>query len=54
MNKTDDKIMGAALKLFAEKGYVDAGTRFIADEADFSEMTLFRSLKPKKISLKRY
>ena len=48
MNKTDEKIMDAALKLFAENGYVGTGTRFIAEEAGFSEMTLFRKFKTKE------
>jgi len=53
MSKTDDKIMEAALKLFAEKGYIGAGTRFIAEEAGFSEMTLFRKFKTKENLFKK-
>ncbi len=40
--------MGAALKIFAEEGYVGAKTRIIAKEAGFSEMTLFRKFKSKE------
>lgn len=40
--------MDAALKVFAEEGYVGAKTRIIAEEAGFSEMTLFRKFKTKE------
>jgi AcrR family transcriptional regulator len=46
--KTEEKIMDTALKMFAEKGYLGAKTRDIAEEAGFSEMTLFRKFKTKK------
>jgi AcrR family transcriptional regulator len=44
---TENKILDAALKLFAEKGYVGATTRLIAQEAGVSELTLFRRFKTK-------
>jgi AcrR family transcriptional regulator len=46
--KTEEKIMGTALGIFARKGYLGAKTKFIAEEAGFSEMTLFRKFKTKK------
>lgn len=46
--ETREIIMGAALKIFAEEGYVGAKTRIIAKEAGFSEMTLFRKFKSKE------
>lgn len=46
--ETKEIIMGAALKVFAEEGYVGAKTRIIAKEAGFSEMTLFRKFKSKE------
>jgi len=46
-SKTEKKILDAALKLFAEKGYVGATTRLIAQEAGVSELTLFRRFKTK-------
>lgn len=45
---TEDKLMDTALKIFAEKGYLGAKTKCIAEEAGFSEMTLFRKFKTKK------
>jgi len=48
MSVTDDKIMDAALKLFAENGYSGARTRIIAEKAGLSEMTLFRKFKTKE------
>ena len=46
--ETKEIIMSAALKIFAEEGYVGAKTRIIAKEAGFSEMTLFRKFKSKE------
>jgi AcrR family transcriptional regulator len=46
--ETKEIIMDAALKIFAEEGYVGAKTRIIAKEAGFSEMTLFRKFKSKE------
>ncbi len=48
VNKTEKKFIDAALKIFAEKGYKGATTRIIADEAGFSELTLFRKFKNKE------
>jgi len=45
---TEQKILDAALKLFAENGYAGARTRLIAEEAGLSEMTLFRKFKTKE------
>jgi len=47
-NLTEQKLLDAALKLFAENGYAGARTRVIAKEAGFSEMTLFRKFKTKE------
>ncbi|MGZ7107882.1 MAG: TetR/AcrR family transcriptional regulator, partial [Methanobacterium sp.] len=40
--------MDTALKMFAERSYLGAKTKSIAEEAGFSEMTLFRKFKTKK------
>lgn len=40
--------MDTALKMFAEKSYLGTKTKNIAEEAGFSEMTLFRKFKTKK------
>ena len=45
---TEEKIMDAALKEFAEKGYAGAKTKVIAERSGLSEMTLFRRFKTKK------
>lgn len=44
-DETKQKILDAALKIFAEKGYKGATTMSIAEEAGFSEKTLFRKFK---------
>ncbi|MGZ7134922.1 MAG: TetR/AcrR family transcriptional regulator [Methanobacterium sp.] len=46
--ETKEIILSAALKVFSEEGYVGAKTRLIAEEAGFSEMTLFRKFKSKE------
>ncbi len=46
--KTEQKILKASLKIFAEKGYKGATTSALAEEAGFSEKTLFRKFKTKK------
>jgi AcrR family transcriptional regulator len=46
--KTEQKILDAALKVFAERGYKGATTKAIAEESGFSEFTLFRKFKSKK------
>ncbi len=47
-NETEQKILDAALTLFAEKGYTGATTRVIAERAGVSELTLFRKFKTKE------
>ena len=47
-DKTEKKILDAALKLFSEKGYGGATTRVIADNAGFTEMTLYTKFKNKQ------
>jgi len=47
-DKTKQKIVGAALELFAEKGYKGATTLTIAEKSGFSEKTLFRKFETKK------
>jgi TetR/AcrR family transcriptional regulator len=47
-DRTEQKILDAALGLFAEKGYAGATTRVIAQEAGVSELTLFRKFKTKE------
>ncbi|MGZ7069827.1 MAG: TetR/AcrR family transcriptional regulator [Methanobacterium sp.] len=46
--ETEEQIMDTALKMFAERSYLGAKTKSIAEEAGFSEMTLFRKFKTKK------
>ena len=48
VDKTEQKIMNAALKLFAKYGYKGATTRLIAEESGFNELTLFRRFKTKE------
>jgi TetR/AcrR family transcriptional regulator len=48
MTDTEQKILDAALKVFAEKGYKGATTKVIAEESGFSEFTLFRKFKSKR------
>lgn len=48
VDKTEQKIMGAALKVFSENGYRGATTRTIANESGFNELTLFRKFKNKE------
>ena len=47
-DKTEQKILDAALKIFAEKGYRGATTRAIATKADVNDSTLFRKFQTKK------
>ncbi|HML05168.1 MAG TPA: TetR/AcrR family transcriptional regulator [Methanobacterium sp.] len=47
-DKTEQKIIDSALKIFAEKGYTGATTRVIASDAGFTEMTLYRKFKTKE------
>lgn len=46
--KTEEKILDAALKVFARKGFNAATTRTIAEESGFTEMTLFRKFETKR------
>ncbi len=46
-DETEQKILDAALKIFAEKGYKGATTLIIAEKAGFSEKTLFRKFETK-------
>ena len=48
IDKTEQKILDAALKIFSEEGYKGATTRFIAQESGFSELTLFRKFQTKE------
>ena len=48
VDKTEQKIMEAALKVFSENGYKGATTRVIANESGFNELTLFRKFKNKE------
>jgi TetR/AcrR family transcriptional regulator len=47
-DKTEQKILDSALKLFAKKGYDASTTITLAEESGYSEMTLFRIFKTKK------
>lgn len=47
-DETEQKILDAALKLFSKEGYKAATTMAIAEEAGFSEKTLFRKFKSKR------
>ena len=48
VDETEQKILDAALKIFAEKGYKGATTGSIVEEAGFNESTLFRKFETKK------
>lgn len=45
---TNDRILTAALELFAERGYAGTTTRAIADRAGVNEVTLFRNFGSKE------
>ncbi|MGB9937121.1 MAG: TetR/AcrR family transcriptional regulator [Methanobacterium sp.] len=47
-DQTEQKILDAALKIFAEKGYKGATTRDIAAKAGVNDSTLFRKFENKK------
>ena len=47
-DKTKQKIMDVALKIFAKEGYKATTTRAIAYESGYTELTLFRKFKTKK------
>ncbi len=48
MNHTEQKILDAALHVFASEGYAGATTRRIAQEANVTEVTLFRKFQSKE------
>lgn len=48
----EQRILDAALKVFASQGYTGATTRRIAEEADVAEVTLFRKFQSKENLLK--
>lgn len=48
VDKTEQRILDVALKLFSEMGYKGATTRVIALESGFSELTLFRKFETKE------
>lgn len=47
-SKTHDRLLKAAVEVFATKGYVGATTREIAQIAEVSEVTLFRHFQSKE------
>ena len=47
-DRTEQKILDAALKVFSEEGFKGATTRVIARESGFSELTLFRRFETKE------
>lgn len=51
-NNTEQKIMDAALEIFAKNGFKSSTTKAIAEKSGFTEMTLFRKFNTKKISMK--
>jgi AcrR family transcriptional regulator len=52
MEDTEQRILDAALKVFASEGYTGATTRRIAEEANVAEVTLFRKFQSKDNLLK--
>jgi Transcriptional regulator len=52
MDDTEQRILDAALRVFASEGYTGATTRKIAEEANVAEVTLFRKFKSKENLLK--
>lgn len=48
MDKTEQKILNAAIKVFASEGYGGATTQRIAEVADVNEVTLFRKFQSKE------
>ncbi|MCU6711548.1 TetR/AcrR family transcriptional regulator [Paenibacillus sp. J5C_2022] len=48
MRDKTDKILTAALRVFAEKGYNESTTQEIANEAQVAEITIFRKFKTKQ------
>lgn len=52
MEDTEQRILDAALRVFASEGYTGATTRRIAKEANVAEVTLFRKFKSKENLMK--
>jgi AcrR family transcriptional regulator len=52
MRNTEQKILDAAVKVFSSEGYAGATTRKIAQEANVTEVTLFRKFQSKENLLK--
>jgi len=52
MEDIEQRILDAALKVFASEGYTGATTRKIAQEANVAEVTLFRKFQSKENLLK--
>jgi AcrR family transcriptional regulator len=52
MKDTEQKILDAAVKVFSSDGYAGATTRKIAQEANVTEVTLFRKFQSKENLLK--
>ena len=52
MRNTEQKILDAAVKVFSSEGYAGATTRKIAQEANVTEVTLFRKFHSKENLLK--
>jgi len=48
MNETEQRILDAAMKVFAEDGFEGARTRKIAELAGVNEVTLFRKFQSKE------
>ena len=48
MEDTEQRILEAALRIFASEGYTGATTRRIAEEANVAEVTLFRKFQSKE------
>jgi len=48
MDKTEQKILDAAIRVFASEGYEGATTRKIAEAAGVNEVTLFRKFQSKE------
>ncbi|PMP93580.1 MAG: TetR/AcrR family transcriptional regulator [Thermodesulfobacterium geofontis] len=48
-DRTKERILNTALKLFSQKGYLGATTKEIAKEAKIAEVTLFRYFPSKEV-----
>jgi AcrR family transcriptional regulator len=52
MSETEEKILGAALKVFVNEGYAHATIQRIAQEANITETTLLEKFQSKETFLK--